>query len=494
MSSRGSGGLLACQAPAEIWSESSRHAIDPSSERPARLPSSKFGTDEDLASELPPEWSLRKFQEQGKSLIKEYFTSGAVNDAIAAVRDLLTDCPSEADEFGVLAIRAAVDRDEAAQRALVELLMGLRRESVLDDSVLVRSFEKIFCTWEDVAIDAPHAPQTIIGLLNSCITGGFVDQSLLTKLPENLLNAGRSKAGPELSEMLGAVAISLQNFKKQATRALEEFWMSLNAKEVQTFLQELNMQSYHHEFVKKAIISSFSQRNGGLEAREATVSLLEQLTSAGVLSKDDIQWGLTRLLSALDDLALDNPHCAEQATEFYEALVAGELVSVPFLRRCRLLRIGGATGLRVLDSVQRRTPEYCKRHLDTSHFKRELQTMILEFFNSGDEAEFGRCVRELAPLSEEKSAELIRKVMTLAMERSGAECELALKLLVWLHRHEELDSYMIEKGFDDMYSRMEDIMLDVPDANEMAQSFVVEAKKANVLRLSWPEAEEPEGN
>jgi len=495
MSSRGGGyggGLLACQAPAEIWSDSSRHSIDPLADRPARTGVSKFGKDEELASELPPEWSLRKFQDQGKSLLREYFLSLSVDDAIAAVKDLLTDCPSEADEFGVLAIRAAVDRDEAAQKALVELLCGLRRSNVLDDSVLVRSFEKLFCTWEDIAIDAPHAPQTIIGLLNSCITGGFVDQSLLTKLPENLLNAGRSKAGPELAEMLAAVATQLSNFKKQATRALEEFWVAQNAKEVQTFLQELSMQPYHHEFVKKAIIMSFSHKDGGLEAREATVGLLEQLTTAGVLSKDDIQWGLTRLLSQLDDLALDNPHCAEQATEFYAAMVAGELVSVPFLRRCRLLRIGGATGLRVLDTVQRRTPEYCKRHLDTSHFKRELQTMILEFFNSGDSEEFGRCVRELAPLSEEKSAELIRKIMTLSMERSGAECEMALKLLVWLHRHEELDSFMIEKGFNDMYSRMDDIVLDVPDANEMAQSFVVEAKKNKVLRRGWPDPEEPD--
>jgi len=492
MAARQSGGLLACQAPAEIWSQASRHSSVEEVARPARNGVSSFGKDEELASELPPEWSLRKFQDQGKTLLREYFVSHSLDDAVAAVRELLMDCPSEADEFGVLAIRAAVDRDEAAQKALVDLLSGLRRSEVLDDPALVRSFEKLFCTWEDIAIDAPNAPEVLIGLLNCCITGQLVEQSLLTKLPENLLNAGRAKAGPEFAEMLAKVAEALSTFKKQAARALEEYWVSLNVNEVQTFLQELNMQAYHHEFVKKAIIMSFSQKDSGPEAREATVAMFEQLTSAGVLSKDDLQWGLTRLLAQLDDQALDNPHCVDQATDFAASMVAGELVSVPFLRRCRLLRIGGTTGLRVLDSVQRKTPEYCKRHLDTSHFKRELQTMILEFFNSGDEAEFGRCVRELAPLSDEKSAELIRKIMVLAMERSGAECEMALKLLVWLHRHEELDSTMIEKGFDDMYSRMDDLTLDVPDAAEMAQSFVVEAKKAKLLRRSWPETEEEE--
>lgn len=492
MAARASGGLLACQAGPDHWSQSSRHSSFDDTARPARMGVSSFGKDEELASELPPEWSLRKFQDHGKSLLREYFVNLAVDDAVTQIRDLLGDCPSEADEFGVLAIRAAVDRDEAAQKALVELLCNLRRTDVLDDAVLVRSFEKLFCTWEDIAIDAPHAPEVLVGLLNNCITGNVIDQALLTKLPENLLNAGRAKASPEFAEMLAGVAEALSTFKKQATRALDEYWVDLNANEVNTFLQELKMQPYHHEFVKKAIIMSFSHKDSGPEAREATVALFEQLTASSVLSKDDLQWGITRLLAQLDDLALDNPHCVEQATEFFASMVAGELVSVPFLRRCRLLRIGGGTGLRVLDSVQRRTPEYCKRHLDVAHFKKELQTMILEFFNSGDEAEFGRCVRELAPLSEEKSAELIRKIMVLAMERSGQECEMALKLLVWLHRHEELNSAMIEKGFDDMYKKMDDLVLDVPDAVEMARSFVVEAKKAKVLRRGWPDEDDDE--
>jgi len=166
-------------------------------------------------------------------------------------------------------------------------------------------------------------------------------------------------------------------------------------------------------------------------------------------------------------------------------MVADELLSVPFLRRCRLLRIGGATGLKVIDSTQRRTPEYSKRHLTTTEFKRELQTMILEYFNSGDEAEVGRCVSELSPLSAAQSAEVIRKIMVFAMERGGSECELALKLIVWLCRQEELDVDAVEAGFDEMYDRMSDTILDVPDARDMARSFVVEAKKGRVLPADW---------
>lgn len=485
MDARSSGGVLAC-APADDHIAKDA-GIDAA--RPARMRVSTFGNDEELASELPPHWTLRRFQEEVKKALKEYFVSLAVDDTTSRVGELLADCPSEADELGVLAIRAALDRDKAAQDSVVNLLCGLSRSSVLDSSALIRCFEKLFCTWEDIAIDVPRAPEALLGILQGCVTAGVVDRVLLTKLPENLLNAGLAKAEPAFSEMLVSVASDLKEFKRQVASCLEEYFVSLTTDEVGTFLRELKMKPFHHEFVKKAITLSFSQ-SPAEAGRESVLTLLSQLTASEILTKDDLQWGVTRLLGQLDDLALDCPHCTELAIDLLACLVENELVSVPFLRRCRLLRIGGATGLLVLDGTQRRTPEYSKKHLGTTQFKREIQTMIIEYFNSGDEAEFGRCVRELTPLAPEQSAELIRKVMVLAMERSGSECEMALRLLVWLHRNEELDSEAMERGFDDLYSRMPDILLDVPDAEDMARAFVVEAKKAKTLRAEWPDPAE----
>lgn len=499
MADRGSGGLLACSpgeghvspgggAGSAGGGACRQQAADPV--RPARTAASAFGRDEDLATELPPNWTLRRFQEEVKALMAEYFVSRAVEDTADRVVDLLKDCPSEADELGVLAIRAALDRDDkVAQKAVVDLICSLNKRGTLDRAALIRSFEKLFCTWEDISIDAPHAPKGLLEVLHGCMTGGAAERPLLTKVPEALLKAGLSQASPELKELMAGIAEELKEFKLQASRRLEEYFVTLNTDETLTSLRELKMPSYHHEFVKKAITLSFSQPQAE-PAREAILQLFADLSSANILTKDDLQWGVTRLLGQLDDLELDCPHVVELATDFCVCLVADELVSAPFLRRCRLLRIGGATGLRVLEGTQRKTPEYSKKNLGTAQLKREFHTMILEYLNSGDEVEFGRCIRELAPLSPEQSAELIRKIMVFAMERSGSECELALRLLVWLCRHEELDSAAIEGGFNDLYARMPDLLLDVPDAEDMARSFVVEAKKAKVLRRSWPEPEE----
>mmetsp|Transcript_147311 Transcript_147311/g.455710 ORF Transcript_147311/g.455710 Transcript_147311/m.455710 type:complete len:496 (-) Transcript_147311:96-1583(-) len=489
-----SGGLLACRAPGDhlVEAKSASYGDEAEAEepvRPARMRNSTFGNDEDLASELPPNWTLRRFQEEVKLAMQEYFVSLAIEDAINRVRGLLSSCPSEADELGVVAIRVALDRDERAQRAVVELFGGLWGSGVLNSSALIRSFEKLFCTWEDIAIDAPSAPEALLGILYGCIKVGVVARDALTKLPESLLNAGITKAEPSFSAMLEGVVADLKEFKRQASRCLEEYFVAMNVTEVETFIRELNMRPYHHELVKKAITVSFAQASVD-SGREAVLALFGQLSSNGLLSKDDLQWGVTRLLGQLDDLELDCPHCGELATQFLASMVADELVSVPFLRRCRLLRIGGVAGLHVLDGAQRRTPEYSKKHLGTDQFKREIHTMILEYFNSGDDAEFGRCVRELAPLSQEQSAELTRKVMVFAIERSGHECEMALRLLVWLSRHEELDNEALVQGFNDLYARMPDLKLDVPDAEDMARAFVVEAKKAKILHEEWPDPAE----
>jgi hypothetical protein len=489
---RASGGLLACAAPGDHLPEI---PICGDAVPPARTKTSSFGNDAELVDDLPPNWTLSRFQTKVKSVLTEYFVCPAVDDAASQVGELLADCPSEADELGVLAIRAAVDNRQGGdkpRRAVVQLLSALHRSNVLDRPALIRSFEKLFCTWEDMAIDAPTAPESLLEILYGCITEGMVDRTLLTKLPENLLDAGLAKAGADYRDMLAGMAAELKEFKKQAAKALEEYYVALNAEEVGVGLRELSMQPYHHEFVKKAITLSFT-RDKEEKAREAALTLLTHLTSAGILAKDDLQWGVTRLLGQLDDLELDCPRCVELAVEFIAGMVEDELVSIPFLRRCRLLRIGGPTGLRVLDMTQRKTPEYSKRHLGKTQFKRELHTMILEYFDSGDLAEFGRCVRDLSPLSTEQGAEIIRKVMVLAMERSGSECDQALRLLVWLCRQEELDQEKMEHGFDDLYAKMPDIELDVPDARDMARTFVVEAQKAGVLPVlderlgEWPD-------
>jgi len=104
MDARNSGGLIVPEAPGDHLAQG---GSSPCSVRPARLNSSTFGDDEELGRELPPDWTLRKFQEAVKGALSEYFASSVIDETARRIHDLLTDCPSEADELGVLAIRTA---------------------------------------------------------------------------------------------------------------------------------------------------------------------------------------------------------------------------------------------------------------------------------------------------------------------------------------------------------------------------------------------------
>merc|ERR1740121_2223098 len=196
----------------------------------------------------------------------------------------------------------------------------------MNEAAFIRSFEKLFCTWEDIAIDAPKAPEVLIEILMGCISGGVLRRQFLSKLPENLISAVLSKGQGPWHEALSGIAAEVR-------------------------LKGIGQAMYLHEFVKKALVMSFSQPDP-VEAREVALKLLQHLTGAGALSKDDLQWGVTRLLGQLDDLELDCPRAADLTIEFFTCMVGDELVSSPFLRRCRQLRIGGATGIRVLDVAQ----------------------------------------------------------------------------------------------------------------------------------------------
>jgi hypothetical protein len=454
--------------------------------------SSSFGEESELQSELPSHWTLPQFQEKVKHPIAECFVTQETKEAVDRLQELLKDCPFP-DELIVTAVRKAFEVAPDKQPVIPKLLCALHKDGSLNSASLIRGFEKLICTWEDAAIDSPKAPKVLVNTLWSCIEGFALEEIMLSKIPESLINASLEQLDDEkLKEKLVQVKEKLQQFKKKISHPVKDYFVNLNVTEVQKHLLEMGMPEYHHEFVKKVITASFTGSEPD-QMRDPALNLLCHLFRTGVLVKDDLQWGLTRLLGQLDDLHLDCPRVVPLCIDFLSAMVVDELLSAPFLRRCCLLRVGGVSGLSVLDGAQRKIPVYWKKQLGTAQFKREVHTMILEYFNSEDCEEVGRLVRELSPMTLEQSAEFVRKLMTFAMERSGKECELALQLLIWLCRHEEIDDNAIEQGFDDLYERMEDLLLDVPDAREMSRSFVTEAKKAEILRSTWAEPADSPG-
>merc|ERR1719238_1422566 len=109
------------------------------------------------------------------------------------------------------------------------------------------------------------------------------------------------------------------------------------------------MPDLHHEFVKRALVHTL---DWPAVDRGRCLELMTRLHAQDVLSRDDLQWGALRLLGQLEDLTLDFPSVEQLAIEHLRSMVAARLLSPAFLRRCEMLRIGGAAGLPVLAAAQ----------------------------------------------------------------------------------------------------------------------------------------------
>jgi hypothetical protein len=203
------------------------------------------------------------------------------------------------------------------------------------------------------------AARALVEMLIRCIEDGSVQRAFLTKLPEALLvvviKDGAAKDGVlELQE----VVARMQEFKQflEKNKLLEPYMRSdtdaLNSRAdgMAKALRKLSMQDYHHVFVKRILVASL---DWPLAERANCVALLQQLHVDRALSLEDVQWGAIHLLGHLDDLTLDCPGTSELVAEHLRALTTAGLLSAGFIRRCQLLRVGGAAGLAVLEAAQK---------------------------------------------------------------------------------------------------------------------------------------------
>ena len=95
-------------------------------------------------------------------------------------------------------------------------------------------------------------------------------------------------------------------------------------------VRELRCHYFHHEFVKRAIVSTMDKPP---EQQAKVGSLLKHLHTTELLSSEQIQQGLSKVSSNMGDLALDAP-CAPQVFEvFVKYFVDEKLIPAEFSPR-----------------------------------------------------------------------------------------------------------------------------------------------------------------
>eukprot|EP00397_Hematodinium_sp_SG-2012_P002931 GEMP01002939.1.p1 GENE.GEMP01002939.1~~GEMP01002939.1.p1 ORF type:complete len:463 (-),score=101.31 GEMP01002939.1:1274-2662(-) len=442
---------------------------------------SMFGTEMELLEQARQDLpnKLRFIQTKVKAILEQYFTSHALDECVQQLND--AGCEGHRDELLVLAVRFTMDSElDQAPVLLQNLALAYFKEH---SSCVVRGLQKLLASISDIEIDVPHAPEFLLHLILFAVDNGLVSEEFLSRVPESLYaKVDVTEADDDLRTLLLPLLQDMRSFKQKCGLILQDFSKHRDVENAKLYLSNTGRPLFYHEFVKKALLWAIEASPNPQEEFSAVVSLLSGLFR-NTLTTDDLQSGLVSVLSCLEDLSLDCPKVESLAVELICLCLLEDLFSAPFLHRCLALRIGGAMGVSVLAQVERKVPEYSRR-LDVNKFKTELRKMILEYFDSHDEKEVKRIIQELS-FTDDMAAEFVRKVITFAMERTFADCERALQLLEFLKLHEELTSAHIAQGFTDLYSRMDDISLDIPNALEIVQSVERQAKRAKLLDADW---------
>ncbi|CEL99197.1 unnamed protein product [Vitrella brassicaformis CCMP3155] len=440
-----------------------------------------------------PVINYEEFSSRWPLILDEYLTNEDSAEATEALKAL--NCPSFYDDLVARVVLRACDRDTKAQQLTSALLTVMYDSHVLTKQHLTRGFEKLIQRADDIVLDDPGFREQLVSFIDCAIADGCLDASFAHRYPQQFLRAlmeteDNQREYPQLKEQLD----QLVAYRGKMAECVDEFLEGGGEDEVKRTLSESSASSpvsFQHEFVKKLITASCDRSD---RHREIVSSLLSSIYGKEVKG-DDIQLAFSRLMAAMDDWTLDCPRAPEYLLNFMLRAVVDEILPPIFLQNALRLRVGGTSGMDVARKAMALLSEGEKcltarfRKIWTGvdptsdeamRFKEELHTTILEYFDSLEKDEALRCVKEM-DLAPPQAAELVRKTISLAMERSGRECEAALGLISHLKDAKELHADDIIRGFNDTADRLHELKLDVPDAPDMLKSFVVQGIEQEIL-------------
>jgi len=435
-----------------------------------------FGYDEELL-DYAEGVSPADFKAKVNVIFSEYLESGEVLVCIRRILDL--DCEAYDDELAVIAIHKTLD---SANDLAATLLQGFMQNYYLDNdaevawqkklsidrkrTAFVRGIEKILSSWESLVVDVPHCLPFLVQLIFWSVEKGLCHRSTLSRMPEKLV--AQMPEG-NLRDTLEDILKDLPEFKKECRRALKEFFGSSNSvEEIIHFLTEQGRPQFHHEFVRLTFAEAITQRVTSDTDIQNAVHLLGELLDAQLLVEDDLNWGFLRFLGSCEDLIHDCPQLHSKASEICGQLLSSDLLSSAFVYRCRLLRIGQANGADILTKVARDFPEHYRKSARGGAFKKELRTMIIEFYDSSDPQETKRILQELS-MNNAMRAEFVRKLIFFGLERSLDDGKEGMRLLSYLMKHEELTEADVKNGFEELEAMLPDLGLDLPHLAEHYQ-------------------------
>ncbi|GAB2213350.1 hypothetical protein Drorol1_Dr00021382 [Drosera rotundifolia] len=404
-------------------------------------------------------------------LLREYVESGDTLEACRCIRELGVSFFHHEVVKRALVLAMEI---QTAEPLILKLLKEASDEGLISSSQMAKGFSRLEESLDDLSLDIPSAKSLFQTLVPKAVSEGWLDSSFLNSSFEN-------------GELPLQDDEKLKKYKEEVVTMIREYFMSDDIPELIHSLEELGAPELHPIFLKKLITLAMDRKNREKEMASVLLSALH----IEIFSTDDIVNGFILLLESSEDTALDILDASNELALFLARAViddvlaplnldeiAGKLPpncsgtetvrvarSLVFSRYAgeRLLRCwGGGTGWAVEDA------------------KDKIMKLLEEYETGGVVGEACRCIRDLGmPFF---NHEVVKKALIMSMEKQNGAM---LNLLQECFSEGLITINQMTKGFARVRDTLDDLALDIPDANQKFAAYVEHAKSKGWLLPSF---------
>ncbi|XVE60865.1 hypothetical protein DITRI_Ditri05aG0161100 [Diplodiscus trichospermus] len=275
-------------------------------------------------------------------------------------------------------------------------------------------------------------------------------------------------------------ACNFDAYKKKVTIIVEEYFATDDVLSATNELRELAMPSYNYYFVKKLVSMAMDRHD---QEKEMAAVLLSELY-ADVIDAPQVYRGFSKLVESADDLIVDIPDTVDILALFIARAVVDDILPPVFLKKQIALLHNSSKGVEVLkraekgylaapmhaESIERRWRGSKTKTVED--VKARINNLLIEYVVSGDKKEAYRCIKDLKVSFFHH--EIVKRALIMAMERRNSEDRL-MDLLKEAGEEGLINSSQITKGFDRMIDTVDDLSLDIPNAQRTLKSLISKA-------------------
>eukprot|EP00118_Oscarella_pearsei_P024875 m.306995 g.306995 ORF g.306995 m.306995 type:complete len:449 (+) comp41802_c0_seq1:166-1512(+) len=309
------------------WGKATESYEDASPAKDSHDPNYDSGEDGYVMDTIEPELTESQFEKYVEPIVKEYFDHGDIFEVAESLAEL--NIISLRYKVPQLAVSIAMEQ-KADQRELTSRLLSDLYGEYVPPEDMIKGFDCLVSDLDDLILDTPNAPEVLGSFIARAVADDCLPPIYITsherksKLAETafkhadvLLRKSHGMMRLDTVWGIGGGRRPVKVLVNKIKLLLEEYLSSIDLKEAERCLLDLDVPHFHHELVYEAIVLVLER---GLEAcSKHIITLFKFFADSNVVTPDQMKSGYLRVFSDLPDICLDVPDAQHVLEQFVTA-------------------------------------------------------------------------------------------------------------------------------------------------------------------------------